>query len=56
MHTRRRSSTMLDIAEELSRWVGQGRDFAVATVVAGGGSAPPPPGAARPRDPARAAL
>ncbi|AWI31665.1 XdhC family protein [Streptomyces tirandamycinicus] len=37
---------MLDIADELSRWVGQGRDFAVATVVAVGGSAPRQPGAA----------
>ncbi|MFD9036201.1 XdhC family protein [Streptomyces sp. NPDC059567] len=37
---------MLDIAEELHRWVGQGREFAVATVVAVGGSAPRQPGAA----------
>ncbi|MER5995262.1 XdhC/CoxI family protein [Streptomyces viridosporus] len=37
---------MLDIAEELDRWVGQGRDFAVATVVAVDGSAPRRPGAA----------
>ncbi|MFF0063159.1 XdhC family protein [Streptomyces sp. NPDC005279] len=37
---------MLDIAEELNRWVGQGRVFAVATVVAVGGSAPRQPGAA----------
>ncbi|MFE0600948.1 XdhC family protein [Streptomyces sp. NPDC058892] len=37
---------MLDIADELNRWVQQGRDFAVATVVAVGGSAPRQPGAA----------
>lgn len=36
---------MLDIAEELHRWVGQGRAFAVATVVAVSGSAPRQPGA-----------
>ncbi|ARH93865.1 MULTISPECIES: XdhC family protein [Streptomyces] len=37
---------MLDIAEELHRWVEQGREFAVATVVATNGSAPRQPGAA----------
>ncbi|MFC8210958.1 XdhC family protein, partial [Streptomyces sp. NPDC057296] len=37
---------MLDIADELNRWVEQGRDFGVATVVAVGGSAPRRPGAA----------
>ncbi|MFG2193468.1 XdhC family protein [Streptomyces sp. NPDC048639] len=37
---------MLDIADELHRWCEQGRDFAVATVVATSGSAPRQPGAA----------
>ena len=37
---------MLDIAAELYRWCEEGRDFAVATVVAVGGSAPRQPGAA----------
>ncbi|MER5767151.1 XdhC family protein [Streptomyces sp. NPDC001985] len=37
---------MLDIADELSRWVRQGRAFAVATVAAVTGSAPRRPGAA----------
>ncbi|MGI5403650.1 XdhC family protein [Streptomyces sp. CA-135486] len=37
---------MLDIADELNRWVEQGREFAVATVVSVGGSAPRQPGAA----------
>lgn len=37
---------MLDIAAELRRWCEEGRDFAVATVVAVGGSAPRQPGAA----------
>ncbi len=37
---------MLDIAEELAQWAEQGRDFAVATVVAVSGSAPRQPGAA----------
>ncbi|MCF3120712.1 XdhC family protein [Streptomyces arenae] len=37
---------MLDIAADLNRWVEEGRDFAVATVVTVGGSAPRGPGAA----------
>ncbi|WP_406500540.1 XdhC family protein [Streptomyces sp. NBC_01590] len=37
---------MLDIAEGLSRWFEEGREFAVATVVAVSGSAPRGPGAA----------
>ncbi|MFF4700398.1 XdhC family protein [Streptomyces chattanoogensis] len=37
---------MLDIADELHRWLEEGRAFAVATVVAVGGSAPRSPGAA----------
>ncbi|MGK5640807.1 XdhC family protein [Streptomyces sp. URMC 126] len=37
---------MLDIAEDLAAWAADGRDFAVATVVAVTGSAPRGPGAA----------
>ncbi|MYZ15532.1 XdhC family protein, partial [Streptomyces sp. SID337] len=47
---------MLDIADELNRWVEQGRDFAVATVVAVGGSAPRQPGAALAVDSAGTAI
>ncbi|MDQ0904877.1 xanthine dehydrogenase accessory factor [Streptomyces canus] len=37
---------MLDIAEDLYRWISEDRDFAVATVTAVSGSAPRAPGAA----------
>ncbi|MGR4878268.1 XdhC family protein [Streptomyces sp. LARHCF249] len=47
---------MLDIAEELGRWLEEGRDFAVATVVGTSGSAPRGPGAALAVDRAGAAI
>ncbi|MEW2572407.1 XdhC/CoxI family protein [Streptomyces sp. NPDC047070] len=47
---------MLDIAEDLRRWAAEGRDFAVATVVAVGGSAPRHPGAALAVDAAGTAI
>ncbi len=31
---------MLDLADDLRRWLAEGREFAVATVVSVGGSAP----------------
>ncbi|MEV5420910.1 XdhC family protein, partial [Streptomyces albogriseolus] len=37
---------MLDLADELRRWLAEEREFAVATVVSVGGSAPRGPGAA----------
>ncbi|MGW0771409.1 XdhC family protein [Streptomyces sp. NPDC002676] len=37
---------MLDLSEELNHWIEEGREFAVATVVAVDGSAPRGPGAA----------
>ncbi|MGW5664635.1 XdhC family protein [Streptomyces sp. NPDC003758] len=47
---------MLDIASELNGWMEEGRDFAVATVVAVGGSAPRGPGAALAVDSAGAVI
>ncbi|MFD6290828.1 XdhC family protein [Streptomyces sp. NPDC060205] len=47
---------MLDIAEDLRHWLAEGRDFAVATVVAVGGSAPRHPGAALAVDAAGTAI
>ncbi|MEW1720194.1 XdhC/CoxI family protein [Streptomyces sp. NPDC093109] len=47
---------MLDIADELNRWLAEGRDAAVATVVAVSGSAPRRPGAALAVDGAGAAV
>ncbi|MYW54568.1 XdhC/CoxI family protein [Streptomyces sp. SID8376] len=37
---------MLDLVDDLRRWLAEGREFAVATVVSVGGSAPRGPGAA----------
>ncbi|AXG81055.1 XdhC family protein [Streptomyces paludis] len=47
---------MLDIADELNRWLAEGRDTAVATVVSVSGSAPRRPGAALAVDGAGAAV
>jgi xanthine dehydrogenase accessory factor len=47
---------MLDLAEELHHWIEEGREFAVATVVAVGGSAPRGPGAALAVDSAGTAI
>ncbi len=47
---------MLDIAGELHRWIEEGREFAVGTVVSVGGSAPRGPGAALAVDSAGTAI
>ncbi|MGA5039748.1 XdhC family protein [Streptomyces capoamus] len=47
---------MLDLAGELHRWITEGREFAVATVVTVGGSAPRGPGAALAVDSAGTAI
>ncbi|MEU0256632.1 XdhC/CoxI family protein [Streptomyces sp. NPDC006184] len=47
---------MLDLAEELRHWTEEGREFAVATVVAVAGSAPRAPGAALAVDSAGTAI
>ncbi|MFJ6698069.1 XdhC family protein [Streptomyces sp. NPDC091272] len=47
---------MLDLLEELGAWAGEGREFAVATVVGVSGSAPRGPGAALAVDGAGAAI
>ncbi|MFJ4952545.1 XdhC family protein [Streptomyces sp. NPDC088760] len=47
---------MLDLAGELHRWIAEGREFAVATVVTVGGSAPRGPGAALAVDSAGSAI